>query len=225
MSSHCPFGGGSAAVLALLLLPAAGLASDEPVNAPPARAIVQEVESLAVPAPTVPFDAGTRRMHPTVLVPTLVPADAEQRGGTMTDAAAGLAPAAPTPGELAKLDAARAAIEASRAAGTLLVTQLPEDTTPATREEQRAMKMQKLDAHRTTPLPPDPVAGIGEDLPPVQLMGPAGLTPAEQAKLRGEILPGQTVPPAPAPAPADAVGDGAPVRQPVTGSAEEVHHD
>jgi len=98
--------------------------------------------------------------------------DGAQRGAFLTDASAGL-PAGPlTAGERAKMDAARAAVEASRAAGTLFVTELPDVALPATPDELQAMKMQQLAARPSFPPAPDPIAGVGEDLKAIQLTGP-----------------------------------------------------
>lgn len=200
--------GGAAAAVAILLLPASLLASDEPVNNRPVAPAPQEVESLLVPRMTQLPEPDDRRLDVSTLTPIEVAPDAAQRGGVMTDASAGLAEGPLTSDEHAKLDAARAAVEASRAAGTLFVTSLPEDTTPATREELEAMKMQQLRAHHSVTPAPDPIAGIGEDLKAIQEIGPTGLTPAEEMKLRGEVVPTLTVPSVPA-TPAT-IGDGAP---------------
>ncbi len=204
-----------AAALAVLLLPAVAAAAG-PVNEPaPATAVPQEVESLTVPAPAFAPDADAPRFEVQPLAPVTVPADHEHRGGVMTSAARALPEV--TAGERAKLDAARAAVEASRAAGTLFVTHLPADTPRATPDELAAMKLQQLAARETIAPAPDPIAGIGDDLPSVQEVGPPGLTPAEEAKLRGEILPLMSVPPASArlEGGASAHGDGAPVTAPV----------
>jgi hypothetical protein len=219
--------GGPAAAAALLLLPAAVLASDEPVNARPLTATVQEVESLLAPAAPPIAAPDDRELDPTSLRPTPVAPDAAQRGGVRTDASDGLPPGSLTALERAKLDEARAAVEASRAAGTLFMTELPDATLPATREELAAMKMQQLAARPSAAPAPDPIAGVGEDLKPVQSNGPAQLTPAEEAKLRGETLPEQSVPssvdaPPPGESPA---GDGAPTSADPTIVQKETRHE
>lgn len=204
----------AAAVLAVLLLPAVAPAA-EPVNEPPpVAAVPQEVESLIVPAPPLGVEADAPRFDVTSLAPETVPADHEHRGGVLTNAARTLP--AVTAVERAKLDAARAAVEASRAAGTLFVTHLPVETPRATPDELAAMKLQQLSARETVAPAPDPIAGVGVDLPAVQEIGPAGLTPAEEAKLRGGILPLSPAPPASdvTERGASATGDGAPVVTP-----------
>ena len=209
--------GGPATALALLLLPAAVFATEPPVNTrPPVDRVVEEVESLHAPAAdVVDPDPAEPMLFAVPLVATPVAPDAAQRGAVLTDASAGRPAAAPTAAERAKLDAARAAIEASRAAGTLFVRSLPEDTTPATPEELAAMKRQQLEARSSVAPPADPVAGIGNDLRSVQETGPSGLTPAEEAKLRGEVLPEQPLPPPSVEVPAYPTGDGATLPSPL----------
>jgi len=211
---HTPHRTAKAAAIAALLLPAVAAAT-EPINEPaPVAAVPQEVESLFVPAPPVAPDADGLRFDVTPLVSEAVPADHEHRGGVLTNAARALPVV--TAGERAKLDAARAAVEASRAAGTLFVTHLPVETPRATPDELAAMKMQQLTARETIAPAPDPIAGVGADLPSVQEVGPSGLTSAEEAKLRGGILPISPVPPASASLEggASAPGDGAPIAAP-----------
>lgn len=174
---------------AVFSFPWATQASEEPENRRPESGPVQEVESIQSPqgpAYVEPesIDGEAKALEPTILLPT-----AEHRGGVVTDAGDGLFATFLTPSERAKLDLARAAVEASRAAGTLEVHTLPEDTIPATQDELAAMKMQQLEARRSQAPAADPVAGVGQDLPSVQELGPSGLTPFEQAKLRGEIIP------------------------------------
>ena len=175
-----------AAWAAILLLPVATFASEEPVNEPGPNASAQEVENIVAPVSTILVEDEPILVDAPSLQATDIAPGAEHRGGKFTDARLGL-PAAPiTAGERAKLDMARAAIEASRAAGTLFLTELPDDTVPATEAELESMKMQRLAARQSTPPPADPIAGIGENLPSVQEIGPSGLSEYEQAKLRGE---------------------------------------
>lgn len=203
-----------AAALAVLLLPAVALAG-EPVSEPAPRvAVPQEAESLVFHAPSVAPDVDAPRFDVGPLAPETVPADHEHRGGVLTNAAPALP--AVTSGERAKLDAARAAVETSRAAGTLFVTHLPVETPRATPDELAAMKMQQLTARETIAPAPDPIAGVGADLPSIQEVGPSGLTSAEEAKLRGGILPISPLPPTSASLEggASALGDGAPAAAP-----------
>ncbi len=206
---------GCAAALALLLLPFAAFASEEPVQGSTAPMPEDEVESIVAPAADALADLETFQLD--VLWSSPIPVAPEgtfHRGGVMTDGGLGSVSSRLTVNERAKLDMARAAVEASRAAGTLYVTNLPDDTVPATPKELAAMKMQQLEARRSVPLAPDPIAGIGEGFAPVQEVGPMGLSPAEEAKLRGET----PATPQGSPEPADASsspispeGDGAPV--------------
>jgi hypothetical protein len=173
----------------MALAPVLALASDDPVNQPPANVPVQEVERIVSPESAIVIEDEPIGIEESSLQSTSIPSNAEHRAETFTDARLGL-PAGPlTAGERSKLDLARAAIEASRAAGTLFITALPEDTVPATEAEQQAMKMQMLEARTSVPPVADPVAGIGPNLPSVQEVGPSGLTEYEEAKLRGENLP------------------------------------
>jgi len=179
---------GFAVLTAILLAPALAFASDDPVNQPPENAPVQEVERIVSPESAIPMEDGVEVELPS-LQSMPIAGDSEHRAETFTDARWGL-PAGPiTAGERSKLEMARAAIEASRAAGTLFVTALPEDTVPATEVELQAMKMQMLEARASVPPAADPVAGIGPSLPSVQEVGPSGLTEYEEAKLRGENPP------------------------------------
>ena len=214
--------GGAAAAVAILLLPASLFASDEPVSGRPVP-VPQEVESLLVPRTNLLPEADERRLDVSTLTQIDVAPDAAQRGSVMTDASVGSPEGPPTPIEQAKLDAARLAVEASRAAGTLFVTSLPEDTTPATHDELEAMKMQQLRARHSVAPSPDPIAGVGEDLKAVQKTGPSALTPTEEAKLRGEEIPALTIPTAPG-QPA-VVGDGAPAPVDATPAPVQKEHD
>jgi hypothetical protein len=193
----------------MILAPVAALASDDPVNQPPADAPAQEVERIVSPESAISMEDGVVEVDLPSLQPTPIAADSEHRAETLTDARLGL-PAGPiTAGERSKLEMARAAIEASRAAGTLFITALPEDTVPATEAELAAMKMQMLEARTSVPPAADPAAGVGPNLPSVQEVGPSGLTEYEEAKLRGENPP-PPVQQESAPSEEARAGDGAP---------------
>ena len=175
-----------AAWAAIFLLPVAAFASEEPVNEHGPSAPAQEVESIVAPVSTILMEEEPVQIEAPSLQPSQIAPDADHRGAQFTDARLGLAAGPITAGERSKLEMARAAIEASRAAGTLFVTELPDDTVPATEAELESMKMQMLAARQSTPPAPDPVAGVGENIPSVQEIGPSGLTEYEEAKLRGE---------------------------------------
>jgi hypothetical protein len=173
-----------------------------------------ELESIVAPAADTLADPEAIQLD--VLRSLAIPVAPEgtiHRGGVMTDGGLGSVSSRLTVNERAKLDMARAAVEASRAAGTLYITELPEDTVPASPDELAAMKMQQLEARRSAPSAPDPIAGIGEGFAPVQEVGPLGLSPAEEAKLRGETPApqGSPEPAGGASAPISPEGDGAPV--------------
>lgn len=181
-----------------------------PENRPPTERAVDEVDRLVAPQTSVEADLNPPTLQVRSLQPTEVPPEAGvHRGGVYTNGNRGLPLPEPNAIERLKLEMARAAVEASRAAGTLEMTALPEDTLPATLEELQQMKQQALEAHVSVPLPEDPIAGVGEDLPSVQEIGARGLTPYEEAKLRGEHP--EPARATPSPEPTNARGDGAPV--------------
>jgi len=211
---------GWAVLSAILIAPALAFASDEPVNQAPANAPVQEVERIVSPEAANRIEEGPVEVEASLLQSTPVAETSEHRADMFTDSGLGQ-PAGPiTAAERSKLEMARAAIEASRAAGTLFVTELPEDTIPATEAELQAMKMQQLAARGSTPPAPDPVAGVGSNLPSVQEVGPSGLTEYEEAKLRGE----HPAPPArqeAMPSEETRAGDGAPSSDENTSAAKK----
>ena len=110
------------------------------------------------------------------------PVDATDRGSVMTSGGSSETYAGPTLYETRKLEMARAAIEASRVAGTLEV--IPDETPGPSRTPEKILqeKLQRLLTQEPqTPNgggPPDWV-----DLPSVQENGPPGLTPKENEKL------------------------------------------
>ncbi|HKQ58873.1 MAG TPA: hypothetical protein VJY35_13495 [Candidatus Eisenbacteria bacterium] len=109
-------------------------------------------------------------------------------------AASAATPAAPlTAGERAKLDLARAAVEASRRAGTLFV-HAPAEPRAVPLELDPALKLSRL--HRWAPatLRADAAAGLSPDYRPIQLLGPPGLNAVEVAKRDGTPLPRTAAP-------------------------------
>ncbi|MCA9751233.1 MAG: hypothetical protein KC591_03510 [Gemmatimonadetes bacterium] len=104
------------------------------------------------------------------------------RGGVYVDEGEGQ-PGALTSFEESKLASARQAIEASRVAGTLYSTILPEDAVAPTEDELAERKLDLLEDRAAINPSDDPLAGIAGDLPSVQEMGPEGMTAAELAKL------------------------------------------
>jgi hypothetical protein len=95
--------------------------------------------------------------------------------------------------ELAKLELAREAIEASRAAGTLFAARPLPDAAPAPPVDFAAQKLQRLEAARAAEILPSELTGFGIETPPNQEVGEPGLSDAEKAKreaFEGADLPG-----------------------------------
>jgi hypothetical protein len=106
-------------------------------------------------------------------------------------------PASPlTAGERAKLDQARAAIEASRLAGTLFAP-LPTEPRAVPPTADPGVKISRLHRWRPATLRPDAAAGLSPDHRPIQHVGPPGLNAVEVAKRDRTPLP-RTAAPAPA---------------------------
>ena len=121
-------------VFTLWMVGASALANAEPVSAEEKATsednrLRQRMEAAPLELKEIPIDP---RFH---------------RGGTYTDSGEGQ-PNVLTQSELELLEMARAAIEASRAAGTLHITRLPADIGLASDEDQAAMKMQHYEARR-----------------------------------------------------------------------------
>ena len=132
------------------------------------------------------------------------------RGHSFTDAAHGSPTAPPNALERAKLDLARAAIEASRAAGTLQLLPRIEEPRQALESNAPERKLARMRSRPPAILRPDAAAGLAPGQGPIQRTGPPGLTPLEVAKLNGQPLP--ALPPAIRPPvnEAGAMGDGSP---------------
>lgn len=112
----------------------------------------------------------------------LEPTGGDDRGSYISDG--GLVPSSePNALEEAKLEMARAAVEASRIGGTLHAPAIEVSSPVFTEEEIHALKLQRLSAAAPAPIESDPAAGVGEDLPAIQETGPAELTPEEAAKV------------------------------------------
>ena len=164
-----------------VLAPPARAAGDEPDRGRPAEAPAQSAEAIQAPAaPLLPADG--LPYGPLELL-TWNPVDPLDRGSDFTDAGLDAAPAAPSALEEAKLAMARAAVEASRAAGNLYVIG-PQPAALAPPDIQRAAKLDRL---RSQPPVPTPdlagPAGIGGGLDPLQLVGPSAPSTEELAKL------------------------------------------
>lgn len=138
----------------------------------------EAIEANRTPAISVeeliPMDGGR-------ILRFLEPASEDDRGSYYSDG--GLDPAGPPNAlERAKLEMARAAVEASRLAGTLYAP-APEEIGPNfTEDEIHAIKQQRLSAMTPAQIESDTVAGVGEGLPSIQETGPQVLTPGEAEK-------------------------------------------
>jgi hypothetical protein len=200
----------AAAAAALLLVASVSLAAPEDpaprIDREPGPAVSEPVESLQAPAVEA-TGAPLPRLTPITLRSVTIPVDPRyHRGGLLTDSDP--ATAAPlTANERAKLEMARAAVEASRAAGTLLVVPQEEEDllSPAERE---AVKQQRWTHTPPAELPPDVAAGTAE-VEPVQEIGPSGLSEYERQKRQG-LNPAPLTAPEIAETPAPNTGDGAP---------------
>ena len=130
------------------------------------------------------------------------------RGHSFTDAGLDQPTAPPTAHERVKLELARAAVEASRRAGTLFAPPR-EELRPALPALDPARKLARL---RTQPvsLRPDAAVGLSPEHRPIQRVGPAGLNPIELAKLNGTLLPAPLANTPPLTDGVRTTGDGAP---------------
>lgn len=120
---------------------------------------------------------------------TFVPVASNDKGSTYTSGGESASlPAGPNALEQQKLEMARQAVEASRAAGTLWVSPLDwiQQTTPPLGAAAR--KLEQLRTAPSQPLQPDPSAAVGE-MPSVQTPGSSELSAQERAKLDGKNAP------------------------------------
>jgi len=168
-------------------------AGDEPERGRPSAAPTESAEAIQAPEAPLPF---VGQPYGLLELLTLNPVDPLDRGSDFTDAGLGAAPAAPSALEATKLAMARAAIEASRTAGTLYGIG-PQPAALAAPEVHRAAKLDRLRTQAPAPAPAVAgPAGIGGGLDPLQLVGPEVPTAEELAKLQ------QSYPATPSPAPA-----------------------
>lgn len=142
----------------------------------------QSAEAIQAPATifqTAPLD----QLQAPLELQHLTPVTPEDRGSAFTDAGLGTI-ASPNAIERAKLAMAREAIEASRAAGTLMVFG-PSPMLPPAPADIDALKLEQLRQHVQPSAPAQAGAdGIGGGLSPIQQTGPEAPTEAELAKLR-----------------------------------------
>jgi hypothetical protein len=128
-------------------------------------------------------DAAKRPAGSEMVVRPLEPRLPEDKGSVVTDAGADLPLATPNAHELSKLEAARAAVEASRLAGTLhSAPAIPLQR--ATDAEER--KLTDLRNQQPVEIAAPDGSGVLDAPPARQEVGPAGLNAHEQAKLDGQ---------------------------------------
>jgi hypothetical protein len=173
-----------AAILTCILWAPAAMAADTPapihVGSEPTGEEVEAIQVPAIPVTEAELPAGSE------LTPReVVPVDPNDKGSVYTEGAGETLVGPPTALEAAKMAMARAAIEASRIAGTLFVP-AAEITPDDAGSQSEAMKLQRLATNPPAPVVADPAAGSGVVTPPVQEVGPAGLTPQELEKLGKE---------------------------------------
>jgi hypothetical protein len=145
---------------------------------------------------TVPAVSSARKPLPRVpLVLRTVPTPpAGDKGSQYTDGGVGEAMTAPTEHERMKLDRARQAVEASRAAGLLLGASRPVTRLALSPAEMEEEKFRAMERWKTTPRTTahHPSAGVGDGMQSVQLQGPQELSVLERQKLdaflRGETF-------------------------------------
>ena len=168
----------------LLLLAGSALAfaADEPTRAPAEPAAADETESIVAPR----ID-GSATTESSVLTPVLrdIP-DAEGRLSSYTDMGEGGIYGGPNALERAKLQMARDAVEASRAAGTLMMSAIPGPVIEIDREAAMAEKMRRLEEHESSPAQPSKADGVGPATRRIFEIGPDELNEIERAKLAGE---------------------------------------
>jgi hypothetical protein len=162
-------------------------AAHGPQQGPAQSSPPQQTEAIQAPPVAVSPSGAVAPTTPGVLFYRSVPpSDPLDKGSTCTDMGAGFPAGPPTENERAKLEMSRAAVEAARAAGTLFISPIVAAHADPSAEAAQA-KLDALSATRPAQLPPDPAAGIGVPTPPVQLVGPPELTPAEIQKLADEV--------------------------------------
>jgi hypothetical protein len=153
-------------------------AADAPQQGPPQAGPTQPVDSIMAPEIAFPMEPVTPAE---LFYQSVDPKHEGEKPSIYTDMSIGLTFAAPTPIEQTKLEMARAAVEAARAAGTLEVVPNGLSHTDPSPEAEQA-KQAALRAPSAS-LPPDPAAGSGVSIQPIQETGPSGLTPVEIQKL------------------------------------------
>ena len=156
-------------------------AADAPASIQPgSQPAGEEVE--AIQAPAIPVTEIELPVGFEMLPQDVVTTDPNDKGSVYTDGSLNAVAGPPTALESTKLAMGRAAIEASRQAGTLQVA--PTEITPdQSGDETEAAKLTRLATTPPAPVLADPAAGSGVETPPVQQVGPVGMTSEELQKL------------------------------------------
>jgi hypothetical protein len=145
----------------------------------PANRTPELVRLWSTPAPMSATSAGA--LPPKLLRKPAPLSSVDAQPSVMIDA--GDPSAGPTEAERVKLAAARAAVERARLAGTLYRVRAPRAETLPLPTDWETQKRALSRVQAPKPFADDPAAGVGP-MPSVQKSGPAGLTPAEEAKRR-----------------------------------------
>ena len=182
---------GIAILIGLSAVPSLSRATDTPDQGPPAEVSPQPADAIQAPVGVSESTLGLRNIEMSfVPIASLDPAD---KGSIMTDAGRQGGMASPTAAEEVKLAMARAAIEASRAAGLLGGTIVPGAAAAVAPSDAAQSKVRMMLARGASPLPADAASGVGVD-GAIQEFGPPELTPAELAKIAGSEAPSATSP-------------------------------
>ncbi len=168
------------AAVIMLILPAGVVAAEDA----PERQKAETTATETVQAPAALLETSTDPNGIKLELLYLSPTELEDRGSSFTDAGLGHVNT-PNIVERAKLDLARAAIEASIAAGTLTMMTAPGPVLPPAPADIEAIKLEALNNPTPHAIPleagPD---GIGGGLEPQQLSGPQAPSAEELAKLQ-----------------------------------------
>ncbi len=164
----------------MLILPTGIVAAEEA----PERGKAEAAATETAQAPAALLETTTDPDGLKLELLHLSPTELEDRGSSFTDAGLGQENA-PNIIERAKLEMARAAIEASRAAGTLNMMTAPGPVLPPAPADIEAIKLEQLSNLSPPPVPLEAGSdGIGGGLESVQLSGPQEPNAEELAKLQ-----------------------------------------
>jgi len=164
----------AAAVMACFAVSAAPAdAQTAPVRGPAPESAGNVTAPVFVPTagPAIPYSDA---VDGPLFFQRFAPAEPNDRGSTFTDAGAGLPYPGPNADELQKLAMARAAIEASRNAGTLVTVGPAEIRGPTDPAVLERIKQESLRTVPESPVAPLPEACVGSVPPSVQIPAAIG---------------------------------------------------